>query len=629
MAAETELIKEFLVSLGFKIEKAGLESFVKGITAASSAVLASVTAIEDNLERLYFASQRTKASAENIRAFGFSLAQMGSSAGAALESIENLARLMRNTPGAAGLIQSIGVQTKTANGELRDTSEILRDLGKQFANMPYYRANAYAQALGIDEKTLIALRQGLGDFGDEYRDMLGKIGLDLGDATKKSHEFMVETRTLASAIAIVGQRISASFSERLTAYIRRFREQLVENFGRIADIIDRVTKGVIWLADIVSQMALRAIQAVQTLVDGWNDLDENTQKVIAGIAALVVGWKVLNSVFLATPLGRLTALSLALLTLYDDYRTWREGGKSLIDWSVWEEQINNAMFGLGKLGRALRGLGKMAQDAWAGNWSALQDDWEEVKAALGAGDVGGGNSQADVDAYKDQGGARLTPDAQRRSGDVDTGNGSGDWDASRLDLGSGGWGDSSSDASLPRGLRNNNPGNLEYRGQPGASLEDHANPRFARFRTAEEGLAALAAQLRRYGQRGVDTVGKIISKYAPSIENDTPGYTGSVSRRLGVDSNTRLDLNDPSVLQGLMGAIIQVENGRNPYSAEQIAAASGARAAGAPDRPVSISQSTTIHVAGGTNPEATGQAVAGQQDGVNQRLVRNMRTVAQ
>lgn len=316
MAAETELIKEFLVSLGFKIEKAGLESFVKGITAASSAVLASVTAIEDNLERLYFASQRTKASAENIRAFGFSLAQMGSSAGAALESIENLARLMRNTPGAVGLIQSIGVQTKTANGELRDTSEILRDLGKQFANMPYYRANAYAQALGIDEKTLIALRQGLGEFGDEYRGMLEKIGLDLGDATKKSHEFMVQTRTLASAIAIVGQRISESFSERLTAYIRRFREQLVDNFGRIADIIERVTKGVLWLADIVSQMALRAIQAVQTLVDGWNDLDESTQKVIAGIAALVVGWKVLNAVFLATPLGRLTALPLALLALY-------------------------------------------------------------------------------------------------------------------------------------------------------------------------------------------------------------------------------------------------------------------------------------------------------------------------
>lgn len=617
MAAETELIKEFLVSLGFKIEKAGLESFVKGITAASSAVLASVTAIEDNLERLYFASQRTKASAENIRAFGFSLAQMGSSAGAALESIENLARLMRNTPGAAGLIQSIGVQTKTANGELRDTSEILRDLGKQFANMPYYRANAYAQALGIDEKTLIGLRQGLGDFGDEYRDMLGKIGLDLGDATKKSHEFMVETRTLASAIAIVGQRISESFSERLTANIRRFREQLVDNFGRISDIIDRVTKGVLWLADIVSQMALRAIQAVQTLIDGWNDLDESTQKVIAGIAALVVGWKVLNAVFLATPLGRLTALSLALLTLYDDYRTWREGGKSLIDWSVWEDQINNAMFGLGKLGRALRGLGKMAQDAWAGRWTALPADWEEVKAALNAGDVGGGNSQADVDAYKDQGGARLTPDAQRRLAATD---GYQD-DGSIVEV---------PDARLPRGIRNNNPGNLNFARQRGATLEDRATgARFARFQTAEEGLAALSIQLQRYGQRGINTVQAIISQFAPPKENNTAKYISDVSRSLGVSSGAKLDTNDPNVLNGLMGAIIHIENGRNPYSAEQLAAASSVRAAGAPNRPVSLSQNTTIHVQGGGNPDATAQAVAGQQDGVNQRLTENMRTVVQ
>lgn len=617
MAAEQDIIREFLVSLGFKIDRTGLDTFVKSITAASSAVLASVTAIEDNLERLYFASQRTKASAENIRAFGFSLAQMGSSAGAALESIENLARLMRNTPGAAGLIQSIGVQTKTANGELRDTSEILRDLGKQFANMPYYRANAYAQALGIDEKTLIALRQGLGDFGDEYRGMLEKIGLDLGDATKKSHEFMVQTRTLASAIAIVGQRISESFSERLTAYIRRFREQLVDNFGRIADIIDRVTKGVLWLADIVSQMALRAIQAVQTLIDGWNDLDESTQKVIAGIAALVVGWKVLNAVFLATPLGRLTALSLALLTLYDDYRTWREGGKSLIDWSVWEEQINNAMFGLGKLGRALRGLGKMAQDAWAGRWTALPADWEEVKAALNAGDVGGGNSQADVDSYKDQGGARLTPDAQRRL----SGAGGFVEDGSIVEV---------PDARAPRGIRNNNPGNLNFARQPGAKLEDRATgARFARFQTPEEGLAALSIQLQRYGQRGINTVQAIISQFAPPKENNTAKYISDVSRSLGVSAGAKLDTTDPNVLNGLMGAIIHIENGRNPYSAEQLAAASGVRAAGATNRPVSLSQSTTIHVQGAANPDATAQAVAGQQDGVNQRLTENMRTVVQ
>lgn len=629
MAAETELIKEFLVSLGFKIEKAGLESFVKGITAASSAVLASVTAIEDNLERLYFASQRTKASAENIRAFGFALGQMGSSAGAALESIENLARFMRNSPGASGLIQSIGVQTRNANGELRDTSDILRDLGKQFANMPYYRANAYAQALGIDERSLMAMRQGLGDFGDEYRSMLARAGLNLDDAAKKSHQFMVETRTLGSAFAILDTKISSSLSEQLTAYIRRFREGLADNFGKITEVIDRVIKGVLWLSDVFSQLALRAIQVIESLVEWWNSFDDSTKKVIASIALLVAGWKVLNAVFLSTPLGRLALLATALLALYDDYRVWKEGGKSLIDWSIWEEQINNAMFGLGKLGRALRGLGKMAQDAWAGNWSALPDDWEEVKAALNAGDVGGGNSQADVDAYKDQGGARLTPDAQRRSGDVDTGNGSGDWDASRLDLGSGGWDDSSSDASLPRGLRNNNPGNLQFAGQAGATLESHPQARFARFRTAEEGLAALSRQLQLYGQRGINTTRAIIEKYAPPKENNTAFYIRSVSGALGVGAGDVLDTSDPRVLQNLMGAIIRIENGRNPYSSEQIAAASGVRAGGAPGVPVTISQQTTIHVAGGGGAEATGHAIAGQQDAVNQRLVRNVKAVAQ
>lgn len=613
MAAETELIKEFLVSLGFKIDKVGLESFVKGITAASSAVLASVTAIEDNLERLYFASQRTKASAENIRAFGFALGQMGSTAGAALETIENLARFMRNSPGASGLIQSLGVQTQNANGQLRDTSEILRDLGKQFAQMPYYRANAYAQALGIDEKTLMALRQGLGNFGNDYREMLAKAGLDLGDASKKSHEFMVQTRTLASAFAILGQKISASLSDQLTAYIRRFCEGLVDNFGKISEVIEKVTKGIIWLADIVSEMALRAMQVIETLVDFWNSLDDSTKKVVGSLALLVAGWKILNSVFLATPLGRLVLLGTALLALYDDYKTWKEGGKSLIDWSIWEEQIGKALFGLSKLGHALRALGKLVQDAWAGRWSALPGDWEEVKGALSASDVGGGFSQADVDAVTSNGGVRLTADAQRRlAGYQDEGQ--------IVEV---------PNSSAPRGIRNKNPGNLEYRGQDGATLEDHANPRFARFRTAEQGLAALASQLRRYGQRGIDSVRAIISTYAPSTENNTPGYTNKVAGSLGVDPNAKLNLNDPTVLQGIMGAIIKVENGRNPYSAEQIAAASGARAAGAPGSPVAISQSTTIHVFSSGSADETGRAVAAQQDGVNQRIVRNMRSAVQ
>ncbi|XLV70992.1 hypothetical protein ACKZDW_02525 (plasmid) [Ralstonia syzygii subsp. celebesensis] len=88
--------------------------------------------------------------------------------------------------------------------------------------------------------------------------------------------------------------------------------------------------------------------------------------------------------------------------------------------------------------------------------------------------------------------------------------------------------------------------------------------------------------MRLYAQRGINSVRAIISKFAPASENDTQGYIASVSRRMGVDAGAALDLNDPRVTQGLMDAIIRVENGRNPYSTEQIAAASAVRVGGAP-----------------------------------------------
>ena len=169
--ASADVLKEFLVRLGYDVDAQGQKKFVDSVASASlkvaelgiaiaataGAVVAGVAKIADQMETLYFASQRTGASVANIQALGFAAAQMGSTASAAAGSLENLARFMRNSPGASGLIQSLGVQTQGANGQLRDTTEILADLGKQFANMPYYRANAYAQALGIDEKTLMAL----------------------------------------------------------------------------------------------------------------------------------------------------------------------------------------------------------------------------------------------------------------------------------------------------------------------------------------------------------------------------------------------------------------------------------------------------------------------------------------
>lgn len=632
MPSNVDTIREFLVGLGFKVDEAGQKRFVDGVENATvkvvklgaavattaAAVVAGVAKIADQMEGLYFASLRTKATVENIQALGFAAGQMGSSAQAAVGSLESLARFMRNSPGAEGLLHSIGVQTREANGELRDTTEIIGDLGSKFASMPYYRANAYAQALGIDEKTLMAMREGMGQFGDEYKDMLAKAGMDAQQAAKSSHAFMNEVRSLGAAFVILGQKVASTLTGKLAGDLHRFRDGVVDNFGRVADIVEKVARGVLTVADVVSTLALRGMQAIGAVVDWFNGLDGTVKTIIETVAALGVAWKLLSAGFLATPIGRIVALGTAILALYDDYKVWKEGGKTLIDWSQWEPGIKAAGAGIRWLKDLLSDMMYRAIAAVDAINAIWHRDWKRLKFAVGEFLAGQGKpyGQPEAPAAAEAGtpqGAPAAPAAPAaRTPQAPAASGAG--------------------ARQPRGIRNNNPGNLNYVGQPGATRESGPNGRFAVFQTAEEGLVALARQLRLYAQRGINSVRAIISKFAPPTENDTQAYIESVSKRLGVDANATLNVNDPRVMQGLMDAIIKVENGRNPYSTEQLASASAVRAAGAQaaaQAPVTLTQETTIHVTGGGDPQSTAQAVSQAQNGVNQRLVRNMRTAVQ
>ena len=133
----------------------------------------------------------------------------------------------------------------------------------------------------------------------------------------------------------------------------------------------------------------------------------------------------------------------------------------------------------------------------------------------------------------------------------------------------------------PRGIRNNNPGNLNFAHQKGAVLEPGPNARFARFPTPEAGLAALRDQLLLYNRRdGLDTVASVIARWAPPSENNTTAYVRGVAHALGVRPFQPLGPFTPNVLAGLLNAIIQFENGQNPYGPLV------ARVAGVPPEPV-------------------------------------------
>ncbi|EFO3788150.1 lytic transglycosylase domain-containing protein [Escherichia coli] len=117
-------------------------------------------------------------------------------------------------------------------------------------------------------------------------------------------------------------------------------------------------------------------------------------------------------------------------------------------------------------------------------------------------------------------------------------------------------------AYLSRGIRNNNPGNLNFAGQKGATLESGPNARFASFPTMLEGIAALDRQVMLYLKRGKNTIDQIIDIYAPSSDgNNTSSYKSYLSQYTGLGVKEKIDGSNFEIMRKLIQGIINHENG--------------------------------------------------------------------
>lgn len=123
-----------------------------------------------------------------------------------------------------------------------------------------------------------------------------------------------------------------------------------------------------------------------------------------------------------------------------------------------------------------------------------------------------------------------------------------------------------STAKLPRGIRNNNPGNIRDGNDKWQGLsaidEDTA---FAVFDTPTWGIRALARILINYQDKyGLRTVAEIINRWAPPSENNTRAYVERVCEAMEVAPHEALDMHEYKYLCPLVEEIINHENGRGP-----------------------------------------------------------------
>lgn len=125
-------------------------------------------------------------------------------------------------------------------------------------------------------------------------------------------------------------------------------------------------------------------------------------------------------------------------------------------------------------------------------------------------------------------------------------------------------------ATLARGLRNNNPLNIEKNNIAWDGLTDGPDERFATFESPEYGIRAGAKILLNYEKLyGLNTVNGIINRFAPPYENNTNAYAEHVAKELGVGVDEPINVKDN--LFTMVSTMIKHENGVNPYSDAQIA----------------------------------------------------------
>ena len=128
-------------------------------------------------------------------------------------------------------------------------------------------------------------------------------------------------------------------------------------------------------------------------------------------------------------------------------------------------------------------------------------------------------------------------------------------------------------SKIPRGIRNNNPLNIRIGNSWLGEVTNPTDNEFEQFVHVSFGLRAGFILLKRYINRyKLNTIEKIISRWAPSNENNTLSYIDHVAKSMEIAPDTPLLYEDQATMCALVYAMVFVENGQHIHMTEIVRA---------------------------------------------------------
>lgn len=211
MSNNSSVLKEFLVKIGFKVDEEKYRNFQEAMRkTAKNAVEMSKTALvataamgtalraaAQQMEGLYFSAKRTGSTVGEMKELAFAASQVGVSAEQMSGALEGLAAARRTNPGLNGILAGLGIDPRQT-----DNAKVMIELLAKLRSMPYYQGTQIAGLFGINEQSFQMLEKGLPQmqkFMAIREKMFSAAGINPTDQANRSHDFMVQFRTLEAA----------------------------------------------------------------------------------------------------------------------------------------------------------------------------------------------------------------------------------------------------------------------------------------------------------------------------------------------------------------------------------------------------------------------------------------------
>lgn len=368
----TSILQEFLVKIGFDVNKSQLAAvdagiakagasanlFDKEVNSAASSVsgkllpalksmlspLAAIAATgfaydkvfefiknsAEGFEQISRLANRVNTTADAVKKLGYVSEFTGSSVEAAESSLDGLNKAAGSAALGVGrskkIFQEIGVNIRDSNGRLKDTTQLLYEVGNAIKGMERGKQLAVLSRLGIDPTLINTLTTDVGKFRKEYEIVMKAAGIDNNKAAESGVQFAEALKRLGLIWAAIKQAVAASFFDQFTHGFDEISDTLLRNLPNIINLLKPLIHAMIQIAQLALKIGIIFAGIVNPIIDTITAINNATDGWAVKIVGLIYILRKLNLAFIALSanpfvllVGAITAL---IVAGYELYKNW-------------------------------------------------------------------------------------------------------------------------------------------------------------------------------------------------------------------------------------------------------------------------------------------------------------------